>query len=384
MSGLSALSMTIVLPSLPQMTHDLGTRYEVMQFMVSGFLAATAVMQLVIGPISDRYGRRIVTLVGFAIFAVASVGCALAQSVELLLAFRMLQCTASIGMVLSRAIVRDLYAQDHAASMIGYVTMGMALTPMIAPSIGGALDQAFGWRSVFVFTTITSVAVLVLCLFDLGETAGGGGVSFLRQARDYPELLSSRRFWGYAFASAFASGSFFAFVGGAPYVASTIYGLSPFWTGMCLGAPAIGYAIGNYLSGRLSVRLGVNRMIRNGAIITASGLGIAVMLTVLGLDSPYVFFGFGPLIGVGNGMVIPNGSAGMLSVRPHLAGSASGIGGAFMIGGGAALSVFAGILVQDSASSAPLLAMMLASVLLGLASIQYVSWRERQLDSAGP
>lgn len=382
MSGLSALSMSIILPSMPQMTRDLGTRYEVIQFMVSGFLAATAVMQLVIGPISDRYGRRIVTLVGFAIFAVASIGCALAQSVEMLLAFRMLQCTAAVGMVLSRAIVRDLYAQDQAASMIGYVTMGMALAPMVAPSIGGLLDQAFGWRSVFVFTTIASMAVLMLCLFDLGETASGGGVSFMRQARDYPELLSSRRFWGYAFAAAFASGSFFAFLGGAPYVASTLYGLSPFWAGMCLGAPAIGYAFGNYLSGRLSVSLGVNRMIRNGAVITAMGLGIAIVLTVLGLDSPFVFFGFGPLIGVGNGMVIPNASAGMLSVRPHLAGSASGIGGAFMIGGGAALSVFAGILVQDSTSSAPLLAMMLASVLLGLASILYVSWRERQLDSA--
>lgn len=382
MSGLSALSMSIILPSMPQMTRDLGTRYEVIQFMVSGFLAATAVMQLVIGPISDRYGRRIVTLVGFAIFAAASIGCAMAQSVEMLLAFRLLQCTAAVGMVLSRAIVRDLYAQDQAASMIGYVTMGMALAPMVAPSIGGMLDQAFGWRSVFVFTTASTIAVLVLCLFDLGETKSGGGVSFLKQARDYPELLSSRRFWGYAFASAFASGSFFAFLGGAPYVASTLYGLSPFWAGMCLGAPAIGYAFGNYLSGRLSVRLGVNRMIRNGAIVTASGLGIAITLTVLGLDSPFVFFGFCPLIGVGNGMVIPNASAGMLSVRPHLAGSASGIGGAFMIGGGAALSVFAGILVQDSTSSAPLLAMMLTSVLLGVASIQYVVWRERQLDSA--
>ncbi len=374
--------MSIILPSMPQMTQDLGTRYEIMQFTVSGFLAATAVMQLVIGPISDRYGRRIVTLVGFAMFAAASIGCALAQSIEMLLTFRMLQCTAAVGIVLSRAIVRDLYAQDQAASKIGYVTMGMALAPMVAPSIGGMLDQAFGWRSVFVFTTVSCIAVLVLCLFDLGETTSGGGVSFGKQARDYPELLSSRRFWGYAFAAAFASGSFFAFLGGAPYVASTLYGLSPFWTGMCLGAPAIGYAFGNYLSGRLSVRLGINRMIRNGAIITASGLGIAITLTVLGLDSPFVFFGFGPLIGVGNGMVIPNGSAGMLSVRPHLAGSAAGIGGAFMIGGGAALSVFAGILVQDSTSSAPLLAVMLASVLLGLASIQYVSWRERQLNSA--
>lgn len=379
MAGLGAMNMSAFLPSLPHMTDYFDTRYEVVQIAVSGYLAVTAALQLMIGPISDRYGRRNVMLCCQAVFLFATLGCLFAHTIEAFLLFRMMQCTVAAGLVLSRAIVRDMVPQNEAASMIGYVTMGMALVPMVAPMIGGALDQAFGWHAVFWFLFIGGALVMALCWVDQGETGKGGGVTFAQQLRDYPELLTSRRFWGYVLSAAFASGAFFAFLGGGPYVASTEFGLSSFWAGVCFGAPAIGYATGNYISGRYSVRFGVNWMIKTGALIGFLGLLLALILTALGFGSALLFFAFCTFVGLGNGMVIPNASAGMLSVRPHLAGTASGLGSCFMIGGGAVLAAFAGGAIQGENASLKLLSIMTTTLLLGLLAILYVVWRERQL-----
>lgn len=380
MAGIAAMNMSAFLPSLPGMAAYFDTPYEVMQLSVSLYLAVNALLQLVIGPLSDRYGRRIMTLTCLTIFVVATLGCLLSPNIESFLFFRMAQGVVAVGLVLSRAIVRDMVPQDEAASMIGYVTMGMALVPMVAPMIGGALDAAFDWHATFVFLLAGGLAVLWLCWADLGETSSGSGRSFSSQFRDYPELLGSRRFWAYVFSAAFASGAFFAFLGGAPWVASNVYGLTSLQAGIGFGAPAIGYAIGNGLSGRYSVRFGVNAMIKTGAIIAAAGLCAATVLAAVGLDSAVLFFGFCTFVGLGNGMVIPNASAGMLSVRPHLAGTASGLGSFFMIGGGAALSVAAGAVLKFGHGSLPLLILMTASVVLGLVSVLYVGWRERQLN----
>jgi MFS transporter, DHA1 family, multidrug resistance protein len=268
LAGIGAMSMSVFLPSLPSMTVAFGTRYEVMQLAVSLYLAVTAAIQIIVGPLADRYGRRPVMLGSLVIFILASVGCLLAPSVEVFLAFRMLQAAVATGIVLSRAVVRDLYPPAESASMIGYVTMGMALVPMLAPMIGGALDQAFGWQSTFVFLILAGIGVLALTWADMGETKTTGAISFRQQFADMPELFRSRRFWGYVAAAAFASGSFFAFLGGAPYVASEIYGLSAFWAGAGFGAPAVGYALGNYVSGRFSARYGINAMVVAGNLLT--------------------------------------------------------------------------------------------------------------------
>ncbi len=380
-AGLGAMNMSAFLPSLPAMTEHFATDYGIMQLAVSLYLAMTAVLQLFIGPISDRYGRRSVLLWCFVVFIGATIGCLLAPTIEVFLVFRMLQAVVAAGLVLSRAIVRDMVPQDEAASMIGYVTMGMALVPMVAPMIGGALDQAFGWEATFWFLALTGLAVMVLTYLDLGETAPGGGRSFADQFADYPELLTARRFWGYVFAAAFASGAFFAFLGGAPFVASDVYGLDAFWAGVGFGAPAIGYATGNFISGRYSVRFGINPMIQWGSLISFLGLATATVLSAFGLSGPILFFAFCTFVGLGNGMVIPNASAGMLSVRPHLAGTASGLGSAIMIGGGAALSVFAGSVLTEGGTSLPLLLIMTVSTGLAVICILYVRARERTVLS---
>ncbi|MEM9970791.1 MAG: multidrug effflux MFS transporter [Pseudomonadota bacterium] len=379
MAGLGAMNMSAFLPALPQMTTFFGTEYAIMQLSVSLYLAAIAVLQLLIGQLSDRFGRRPVVLWCLVIYMVATLGCILAPNVELFLAFRIGQSAVAAGLVLSRAIVRDLVDEAHSASMIGYVTMGMALVPMIAPMIGGALSASIGWQAVFWFLLAGGVLVWAVCFYDQGETALGEGRRFRDQVREYPELLQSVRFWGYVFTAAFTSGAFFAFLGGAPLVASDVYGLSSFWAGVGFGAPAIGYAIGNGISGKYSVQVGINRMIIVGATLTVIGLTLAALLVLAGFDSAILFFGFCTFVGLGNGMVIPNANAGMLSVRPHLAGTASGLGGTFMLGGGAALSVFASVVLAWGTTSLPLLALMASVSALGLASIVGVLERERRL-----
>ncbi|WP_420859317.1 multidrug effflux MFS transporter [Marivivens marinus] len=382
LAGVSALNMSVFLPSLNGMTAYFGTEYAVMQLAVSGYLAATAVLQVLVGPLADRFGRRPVVLWALALFTLATIGALFAPTVEVFLAFRMAQAVVATGMVLSRAVVRDMVPADQAASMIGYVTMGMALVPMVGPMIGGALDQLFGWHATFVFLAGAGALVWALCYRDLGETVSGGGVGFRDQLRSYPELLTSPRFWGYVACAAFGSGAFFALLGGASFVAGTAFHLSPFWTGMALGSPAIGYAVGNGISGRLSVRVGIDRMILWGTGVSTFGMGLSLVLSLGGVHHPLVFFGLCTFLGLGNGIMLPNATAGSLSVRPHLAGTASGLGGAIMIGGGAALSALAGSLLTEETGAIPLQVIMLVTSALAGVSILLVMARTRALGEA--
>ena len=378
-TGMAALSMSIFLPSLATMTTYFDTEYAIMQIAVSGYLAATAILQVFVGPISDRFGRRSLVLGSLSLFVFASIGALFATAVEVFLFFRILQAAVATTMVLGRAIVRDIVPQDEAASMIGYVTMGMALVPMVGPMIGGALEQAFGWQATFVFLSAAGLATLVVAYLDLGETVQGQGTGFREQIRTYPELLSSPRFWGYVLCAAFGSGAFFALLGGASFVASEIFGLSPLWSGIALGAPAIGYAFGNFLSGRFSVRVGINRMAVIGTLIAVSGLGTSALLTLAGVHHPLIFFGFCVFLGLGNGVMLPNVIAGSISVRPHLAGTASGLGGAIMIGGGAALSQVAGSILTIETGTMPLQLIMLGVSVLAFLSVLFVIWRTKQI-----
>jgi DHA1 family bicyclomycin/chloramphenicol resistance-like MFS transporter len=378
-AGLAALSLNIFLPSLPLMAAHFGVGYGVMQLSVSLYLAATAVLQVFVGPVSDRYGRRPVMLVATAIFTLATFGAVLAPGFGIFLACRLLQAAIATGFVLSRAVVRDMVSQNEAASMIGYVTMGMSVVPMVGPVIGGALGEVFGWQSTFVLLGVGGLGLLALVWADQGETNMRRAGSMADQLAQYPQLLRSQRFWGYCLASAFASGAFFAYLGGAPYVGSAVFHLTPARLGVYFGAPALGYMMGNFLSGRFSVRIGVDRMVLYGALLTTAGLGLLLVLGLAGIMGPGIFFGLVITVGLGNGILLPNANAGMLSVRPSLAGSAAGLGGAFTIGGGAALSALAGALLHHGTGPMPLILLMLASSALSIVSILWVMHRARQI-----
>jgi DHA1 family bicyclomycin/chloramphenicol resistance-like MFS transporter len=384
LAGMSAIVMNMFLPSLPNMTEYYQTEYRLMQLSVALYLGVSAGLQIIIGPLSDKYGRRPIVLAGLGFFLIATLGCIFAPTAEIFLFFRMCQAMVAVAMVLSRAVVRDLYDQDKSASMIGYVTMSMAIVPMVSPMLGGVLDQLFGWKANFWALFILGALTLWLAWADQGETAVKSGKTLTQQFGEYPQLLTSPRFWGYSLCAAFCSGAFFAYLGGGPFVGSVVFGMSPFWVGIFFGAPAVGYFFGNWITGRVAQRFGVNRLVLIGSMINFGGILLSLSIFLAGFGTPASFFGLMTLVGLGNGLVIPNATAGMLSVRPHLAGSASGLGGAIMIGGGAALSALAGAMLGPETGAFPLLYVMLATSMAAVASILIVYHREARISAGSP
>ena len=383
MAGMSAMVMNMFLPSLPQMSTFFGVDDGVMALSVPLFLFVSAILQIFIGPVSDRMGRRPVLLVGIAIFMLATIGCILATNITVFLIFRMIQAAIAVCMVLSRAVIRDSFDQEQSASMIAYVTMGMAVVPMISPAIGGFLDELFGWKANFWAFFFVGGALFALVWRDLGETVKPSGLTLTQQFKEYPELLRSPRFWGYCMASALSSGAFFAYLGGGPFVGSVVFGMSPKWVGVFFGAPAVGYFAGNWITGRNAKRLGVNKLILWGAIAVSCGTALMLGLFLIGFGSPLTFFGLMTCVGLGNGMVIPNATAGMLSVRPHLAGTASGLGGAIMIGGGAGLASLAVFLLKPETGAYPLILIMMFTSMAAVVAILGVYRREARIKASG-
>ncbi|MGB5868582.1 MAG: multidrug effflux MFS transporter [Albidovulum sp.] len=379
LAGVSALAMNIFLPSLPGMARHFGVDYSVMQLAVPLYLAGSAVLQLLISPISDRYGRRVVILAALIAFVLATVGAMLAPTAIWFLGFRIAQAVVATGMALSRAVIRDMVPANEAASMIGYVTMGMSIVPMVGPALGGALDEVFGWHASFILLIVAGLATTALVWADLGETAQKSGRSLGQQMREYPELLTSPRFWGYCLAATFASGSFFAYLGGAPFLGEEVFHLSPAVVGYYFAAPALGYGVGNFIAGRYSARIGIDRMILAGTIIATLFLVLGALAARMLPVHPMLFFPFAGLMALGNGLTLPNANAGMLSVRPHLAGSASGLGGAMLIGGGAAVAAATGLVLTAQNGRYALLEIMSLWSFLSVAAIIMVIRRSRRL-----
>lgn len=373
------MTMNVFLPALPEMTAYFKTDYAYMQLSVGVFMGMNAALQLIVGPMSDRFGRRPVALIGVVLFIIATYAAMQATTIQMFLILRGAQAGVVTTMVLSRAVVRDVYPGDLAATMMAYVTMGMSLVPMISPTIGGFLAMAFGWESTFWLLFIAGVGLLTLMYFDMGETAPKSSGSFLEMAKGFPELLMSQRFVGYALCSAFSSGAFFAFLGGAPFVGVQIFGISEAALGMGIGAPAIGYFFGNFLSARYSVRVGMNTMCLIGGGITFAGVSLCALFIYTGHITVFWFFALLIPLGFGNGMTLPNAMTGSMSVRPKLTGTAAGLGGSMMIAGGAALSAIAGSFMSVEHGALPLLLIMMAVSFLSIVAIVWVILRDRAL-----
>ncbi len=379
LASISMLAMNSFLPSLPSMATHFGTTTAIMGLSVAIYLGSSAVLQILVGPLSDKIGRRPALFWSLGIFIFASFACVFAQDTAVFMTLRAIQAFAACTMVLSRAIVRDTNDTQTSASKIAYIAMGMAITPMFAPALGGFLDNWFGWQANFWMLGGVGTLIWILTYFDQGETVPPSTEGFREQLKEYPELLTSRRFWGYCLASAFSGGAYFAYLGGGPFVGSVVFNLSPEQLGIYFGTPAIGYFAGNFISGRYSVRFGIDAMILSGLNIILVGMTLSLILSYLGYASVNSFFGFMIFVGLGNGLCLPNATAGMLSVRPHLAGAASGLGGSISIAGGAALSTVAGAILVPGSTEMPLLLLMWASSLAGVILILSVRRRNKKL-----
>ena len=382
LASISALTMNIFLPSLPNIAASLGSSTSILGLSVGIYLASSALLQLIIGPFSDQFGRRPLILWSLIIFCLSTLATVFVTNTAQFLILRIFQAISASCMVLARAIVRDTTESvEQAGSQIAYVTMGMAFVPMIGPAIGGLLDYQYGWTASFWILCLLGSMIFLISYFDVGETLPENSQGFLEQIRTYPSLLRSKRFWAYSLSSAFVSGAFFSYLGGAPFVGNEVFGLSPKDLGIWFGAPAVGYILGNFLSGRFSTKIGLDKMIFFGVIIALTGVSISFIISYLGFGSILSFFGLMSLVGLGNGMSIPNATAAMMSVNPKLAGTAAGLGSAIMIGGGAGLSAIANFILKPGSSELPLIILMWLSVFSGLCAVNYVIYRNKKINA---
>ena len=381
LTGLAVLSLNMFLPSLKQIADGFQVDYALASLSIGGYLAVSAVLQVIMGPLSDLIGRRRVLLGGLVLFTLASIGCVLATDIWVFLGFRVLQGGVVSGMVLSRAIIRDMHEPREAARLLGVVGMAMALAPLLGPILGGVLDQAFGWRANFVAFVAMGAVMLVIVWRDLGETNLTPSATFTAQFKSYPDLLRHGLFWAYTACIVFSVGGFYAFLGGAPQVGEAVYGLTPALLGVGMGSISGGFMLGSFLTGRYSTRLGPVRLIVIGRWIGTLGPLLAMAVIWAGVSHPAVMFGGAILVGLGNGLTLPGVNAGVMSVAPHLAGSASGLSGAITVAGGAVFTSLTGALVaglEDVGGVYLLLGMMATTSFLGLLA----AWIIQRLEAA--
>ena len=361
MSSIGPLSLNIIVPAVPGLVHTLASDAATVQLTMSLYLFGLAFAQLALGPLSDRFGRRPVLLVGLALTAITSVAAAAATSIAALIAARTAQAFgASTGLVVGRAMIRDLYERDRAASMIGWVTMGVVVAPMVAPLIGGILDTAFGWQAIFAFVAAASVLVLTWALVGLPETRPVQALQPVRLWSEVQALMRTPSFFGYVLAAALGSAPFFTFLGGSPHAVVTIMGRSSAEYGAWFALNSIGYMGGNYAAARLSMRHGVNSMVWWGIFITIGGALIAAALAWVAPHwGPAIIFLPQLVMSFGNGMLLPNSIAGAVSVRPQAAGTASGVTGFVQMAIGAAAAQFASHVLAEAMTPLPMAMVML-------------------------
>lgn len=372
--ALGPVSTDLYLPSLPGLVSAFGTDVAEVQLTLSVFLVGLAGGQLVYGPLSDRFGRRPVLLAGLAIYVVATLACSLAPSMEVLIAARFLQAAgACAGPVLGRAVVRDVHGREGAARILSYMAAAMALAPAIGPILGGFLEVWFGWRSNFVALLVYGLAGLAATVLMLPETNARMdplATRPLSMAANYGALLGHRSFLGYALCNAFAYSGIFSFISGSSFVLVDVVGLPPDQYGFCFAAIVVGYMIGTIVGGRITRRLGIDRMVSTGALIALAG-GLALfacgwlgpdrgLAGALAIVLPMMLF----MIGIG--FVMPNSMAGGIGPFPQMAGAASALLGFLQMAMGAVVGIAVGHL-HDGTARPMTTAILLAAIAVVLA-----------------
>ncbi|MCX7319726.1 MAG: multidrug effflux MFS transporter [Hyphomicrobiales bacterium] len=327
LASIGTLATNILLPSLPRMAGDLNVATSDVTAAITVFLLVFALGQLVVGPISDRYGRRIPVLAGFAVFMAGSIWCALATDLASMLIGRAIQAAGACATsVLSRAIARDLYNGAALARALALIMIAQAAAPGFSPLLGGGLDQVFGWRSEFVFVGIFALLSAVAYGFVLGEThrATRTPLNPRAIATTYRRLVADRHFLIPAASVSLVMGGLFALFSAAPRILIEGYGFTPIALGLFFAGTVMIVFASGMLAARLGPRLGLDRAIGIGLVIALIG-GVAVLLSAYLHADVVTFIAATCVFLLGMGVVNPLGTAQTLSPFGTHAGAASAL-----------------------------------------------------------
>lgn len=370
--GFSALHM--VVPALPLLAATFDRGPAEVQLVLTLYFLGIACGQLFYGPVSDRFGRRPVLLGGVALFLAGTALCVFAGSLEVLIFGRVLQALGGCaGLVLGRAIIRDVSDRDGAARGIALVMMAMSLAPAVSPAIGAYASEWFGWRSMFVLMGGFGAIVLAWTIVRLGETlAQPVPLNLGEIGRTYGMLVRSPSFVCFALCTAFTSASWFTFIASAPYLLSETMHQPPSTYGLMILLPMVAYILGNAAAARFARRAGANAMILSGvALSLASGVMMTLWCVWPGL-SPWTLFVPMALSSIGNGLGQPTAMAAGLSVYPRVAGTASGSIGFSQMAVSALGTLIVGVLPHEGpfAMAGVVLATQIVACALGLIAVR--------------
>ncbi|WNG24511.1 multidrug effflux MFS transporter [Cystobacter fuscus] len=347
LSMLPPFSIDMGLPALPAMAQSLGTTSAGASLSLSLFMLGFALAPLVYGPLSDRYGRRPLLLIGCTVFVVAGVGCALAHSLPVLLCWRFIQgAGAGAGTVLVLAIIRDLFEGATARARLSYVTLVMGIAPMVAPTIGAWVLTVAHWR--FIYATLAAGGVVLLLASGLGleESArrdAGATLSVKGLVRDYGQALRHRRSIGYSIINALSFGCAFAYISGSSLVLMDVLGVSPSVYGLCFAITAVASMTGAFTNGRLSARgVPAATLLKAGMALCVTGATVLVLMTLAGLARLGTLMPVFFVCHFSIGLIAPNATHGALQPMARIAGVASAVlSGLRMLGGAMASALVA-------------------------------------------
>lgn len=359
------LAMNITLPSLNGIVADFGTTKPIAQLTLSLYLVGTAVAQLVYGPMSDHYGRRRIVLFGLVVFILGSIFCLFAQTIEMLIVGRVIQSVgACAGIVMGRAMVRDIYSTDRSTTMIANLTSAVVIVPGLAPLIGGYFDVWYGWRLSIAFVLVLGIMIFFYAFRRAHETLAvekRHNANFLELLSAFSVLLRNKLFNAYALQLSFNTAAYFSFLGGSSIIFEMMNWGTPAELGFYFFGMTFVYIIGNFVTARFAHRIGSGKVNLLGTAIAMFGMILLGLVSyTVELEAP-VFFGIVGILALGNGMCISSGVALAISADSRRVGAAAGLSGAFQLGFSAIATWAVSLFLVDSPY--PLvLAMMLLSI----------------------
>jgi len=343
--AIAPLSTDMYLPAMPALAAYFGASTTEVQLTLSVYLVGFACAQLILGPLSDRFGRRPVMIGGIFLFTVASVACAMATSITVLILARFVQAIgACAGAAVGRAVVRDIHDTKDAARLLAHMGTAMATAPLVAPLIGGQLTTRFGWQTNFIALMFIGIVLLGFTVLRLPETirhANPSALSPQRMITNYWTLLKNASFQRFALTNAFSFAGLFAFISGSSFVLITRFAMTPETFGFAFGVVVMGYMMGAQAAARLLKFMTYERLIgiggRIGLIAGGAGVLMAAFFpsTIASVIAPIFFYA------VSVGFIMPNSMAGAIGPFPHMAGTASALLGFTQM----ALSAFMGLMV---------------------------------------